>query len=541
MKGKELYGIILSHYNVFKPYIDEQAKTNRGNAIDNKINESKHKLSIIRKEYGNVGIITSYTYEYLESHGYVLFSTFSDSIVYEMQKFITLYKRSSCDFLCHISDIDLLFENFLFDIYNIHAPKASIRSTLFESYIQANNNVLSVDSFRTMLCYKELKTHTIWGVDHLYTSIIWTFDLVEKYKENIDWKRLVELSNLEWDIKKIIKYKNYIPLIINDKDSYCERFDSQKVIKDFSRFTIDDTEYIIDNIENIDINRFLNTAKFTLRPNDISVIKSKIKSIKGYWSSIDKDSYASEQLLYGFTQYLIENKNIQWSSDLLYELREDCNYFNRLPDNLRLNLVPIFEDAFKKYPDLCTILNGPVFIAKMKEGKQQNDAYSTYFTVENINLNLDKWNEILVDGEFLHTHRLSRDTYYYVYAVRTMWNFFSENKELCLTYEICKALSDLTITIGGEYEKEYEEQTYYDEGFHSKNVNALEYFAHHKFKDDGEIEKLFNDEVLFLRMLEYKNKSIIHYCLKSFFDDYSLEKFLKVIQSLGIGDNVSLM
>ena len=170
----------------------------------------------------------------------------------------------------------------------------------------------------------------------------------------------------------------------------------------------------------------------------------------------------------------------------------------------------------------------------MKEGTQNNNAYSIFFTPENILSNFSKWNEIIVDGAFSHTHRLSRDHYFYVYNVKTMWNFFNENKNLCLSYEICKVLSELTITIGGSYEKEYDEQDYYDDGFHSKSINALEYFSNHTFSNDEEIEKLICDEDLLDVMLNYNNETIIEYCLNVFFQNYSVGKFMEVVQHLGI-------
>ena len=545
MKGKDLYGIILSHYDIFKPYIDAKAThmeiCNRIKTASNEDNKTRCQLPILRTEYGNVGIVDIlYPYQQIKSNGYISFSIFSTSVAYELQKYIKLYKQDSCgncsNFLCHISDQHILFEKFLPYIYDIDAPRASIRSDFLESYINANNNVLSVYCYRTLICYRELEKHTIWGLNRLYESIIWTFELVEKYKENIDWKKLVELSNLEWDIEKVKKYHKYIPLIIKDKEYYNERFNAEKVVRNFSKFVISENTFILDNIDNIAITDFLKTAKFTLSPGDISAIRGKLSKIKGYWDRSELGC-TSEILSYDLYISFRKNKNIKWTPALLHELGDECETFQELSREERVKLIPIFEEAFKQYSDLSKMLNCQLFLARLKEGEQKHNAYSIFFTPQSITSNLNKWNEFIIDGAYSHTHRLSRDTYYYVYIVRTMWNYFNENKELNLNYELCKVLSNLSITVGGEYEKEYEHQTYYDDGFHSKNINALEYFAHHKFCNEEEIEKLFSDELLFIRMLEYKNESIIRYCIESFFGDYPLEKFLTVLKNLGIGCN----
>ena len=542
MIEKELYGVILKYYNIFRPYILKRKDKRSGQLkVDSKTTPLYTPPSI-RTEYGCVGIVgITCPYSLLKSYGYISFSILRTSVVYEMTKYFKLYKRDSCsnceDFLCHSSYQDILFKLFSSDIYNIDAPPASINSSLMELYIKANNNVLDVYCFRTMSCYRELEEHSIWGCNRLYTSIFWTFELVEKYKEHINWKKLLELSNLKWDIAALTKYKQFIPLLVEGKEFYCDRFDSKIVVDNFSQFNINDSSYIIDNVENLAIIKFLRTATYNLNPGDITLLYQKMANISGYWS----DEYytfnlskTSDSLQGQFYYAMIKNKHIKWTPELLFELYIECNEFLNLDTDIRLSLIPIFEEAFDQFPDLNKVLDGTLILAKMKEGTQNNNAYSIFFTPENILSNFSKWNEIIVDGAFSHTHRLSRDHYFYVYNVKTMWNFFNENKNLCLSYEICKVLSELTITIGGSYEKEYDEQDYYDDGFHSKSINALEYFSNHTFSNDEEIEKLICDEDLLDVMLNYNNETIIEYCLNVFFQNYSVGKFMEVVQHLGI-------
>lgn len=541
MSDKELYGVILKYYNVFSPYILKR----RDDRIMNSSNRKDPGVftpPILRVEADGIGIISAlYPSSLLKTYGYISFSIFSTPVAYEMQKYVKLYKIDNCctcsGFICHSSNQDILFRKFASDIYNIDAPPASIDSSLIDLYIKANNNVLDVDCFRSMLCYRELKEHTIWGYNRLYTSIFWTFDLVEKYKEQINWKKLIELSNLKWDISTLTKYGHYIPLIVEGKEFYADRFNSKITVDNFSQFIINDSSYIIDNVENIAIVDFLRTATYTLNPGDIMRLYQKMANVSGYLRDEYYKDYlrkASDYLQSNFYFALVNNKNIKWTPDLLFELYQECKKFLNLDKDSRLSLIPIFEEAFDKYPDLNEVLDGTLFLAKMKEGAQKNNAYSIFFTPENILSNLSDWNEVIVDGAFSHTHRLSRDHYFYVYNVKTMWNYFNENEDLCLNYEICKVLSEISITIGGSYEKEYDNQDYYDVGFHSKSLNALEYFSNHKFSNDEEIEKLICDEELMGIMLNYNNETIIEYCLNVFFRDYSVDKFLDVVRHLGL-------
>ena len=534
MKPNDLYGYILIYYKIFEPYIKERKKIEDIQRKQSLSVTRIHPLPTIRKEYGEVGIVSIISSS-IKDKGYIMFSVYTTSVVYEMQKFLKLYKRDVCnncaEFMCHISEQDVLFEKFSSDIYDIQAPNASIKSCFIESYIKANCSVLEHYMLRCLYCYDVLKKNGIWKSDSLYYSIVWTFDYVEKYKNLIDWKRLIELSNLEWDADKLAEYHNYIPSILPDGKFYCDRFASS--LSNFSKVTIDST-YVINNFYSIDIIDCMKTAKITLNKGDISLLYNMLSNIKDYWSSSFPNTLASGQLQSNFYHALARNKNIQWTPELLLEMGAECEKFLKVDNKIRIGLVPLFEETFKKHLDFSKLLNGPLFVARLKEGSQQYDAYSINFTPNKILSNKKKWNKILVDGKFVRTHRLSRDTYYYVYEVKTMWNYFNENKELCIDYDTCKVLSKISIVVGGEYEKEYKDQTYYDEGFYSAEVNGLEYFAAHKFISDKEIDKLFEDEDLFKKLLQYGNKSVIEYCLNLFFKDYTIDKFFKVVEQIGL-------
>ena len=542
MTLQQLYGFILLNLSVFKPFIlEKKAKASDNNIGTNlkKNIEAQLVPKTIRTEYGGVGIVSKVNPSNLLSE-YVKFSIFNSDILSLMQQVMKIFKLDSggdCEnFLCHASDVNSLLKYFSSDIYDVLAPKSTINSIYIESYIKANNNVLSAYTYRSMYCYKELKEHGIWDRNNLYTSVKWTFNDVEKFKGSINWKKLIELSDLKWDYHKLKDYETYIPFATLNSNSYWEHYNKDVVICDFSNVLLEDSSFIFEYFNKIEIISFLETAKYSFKEGDIIKLYNKLHDINECWSQSYPNTPASEQLQCSFFRAIINNANIKWTSELLLELDTECKEFLNLEYNKRTPLIPLFKITFSNQPEFNYKLNGPLFLSIMKEGKQPYDAYSINFTPDKISTYSNDWNNI-IDEKYSGIHRLSRDTYYYRYTVSTMWNYFNNNKNIPLTYDICKVLSTLTIIVGGTYEKEYENQEYYDEGFHSKEVNALEFFASHKIKDNYEIDKIYKDESLLSLLIQYNNTDIIEHCLNLFFCDYSIDSFLNVVNNLNQPNN----
>lgn len=537
IKGKEIYGLILKHYNLFKPYIQKMgSRYDNIQMSNNEKNVIKNDIPILRLEYNGIGIVT-FSYQEAKSKGFVMFSVYEYSILYEMQKYIKLYKRDrSLNFMCHFSNLDILFKNFSDYIYNIDAPYATIKSEFFEDYLKINNNFLTHNIFSSDWFYKQLKKYGIWGFDGLYTSVIWTFSIVEKYKEFIDWKKLIELSNLEWNEDKLNEFYDYVPFSTINEKNYISRYNY--AVRDFSKFIIEDKKFILDNFYKIDIENFLETACYPLDKGDITLYYNMLSGVQGTYMDSSRIperhcQLASEYLKCGYFSSLRNNKNIKWTPELLLELGNNCCEFLRGSVSNHNDYVSLFEETFLLYPELSKLLNGPIFIARLKEGKQEYDSYSINFTPENIRKNIKAWNEVLTD-KFMYTHRYSSDTSFYVYYVKTKWNYFNENHQLYLTYDLCKLLEELIITIGGEYLKEYSNQTVIDEGFYTKEINALEYFSAHNFFSETEMQNVCEDLYLLEKLIGYGNEYIIKYIVENFFKDYSIKSFLEVVNQIGL-------
>lgn len=226
---------------------------------------------------------------------------------------------------------------------------------------------------------------------------------------------------------------------------------------------------------------------------------------------------------------LCSNKRFVWTPELLkvaFDFHENLENFHVG----KPHMLPIYIRAFKLYPELSKNIDVPLCLCKIKEGRNTHYAYSIYFKTENIIQNWDKWNKI-ISNKFVRQHRLSRDTWFSVYQAKTMWNYFNENEHIVLTYDICKILNTKPIIIGGEYEKEYENQDFLDAGFITKEINALEYFAAHPISSEEDLKKIYENSELFQKLILNKNQSLIDYTLKLFFSNYSPIDFFNSLEA----------
>ena len=110
-----------------------------------------------------------------------------------------------------------------------------------------------------------------------------------------------------------------------------------------------------------------------------------------------------------------------------------------------------------------------------------------------------------------------------------MWNYYEENPNVTLTYEICEYLADKNIWIGGEYEKEYDDQDYLDAGFYTKEINALSYFAHKPLKGKEELKKIYSNPILFEKLLVGGNSDLIDDILDIMIKEYGIDKLVTYV------------
>ena len=502
------------------------------------------KKDYLRIEDG-VKIVSQLSSQIIDSNNFI-FDVTTKNVITEMIKLdIPLYRIDSCnswsDYFCDISYIQIVLKNFSSEIFEIHAPNHSIPISLLEYYLKTvethielikRKAVLSGGMVYFILEEIGIKEYGAFAYNGIYKAIIWDFDSVEKFKDKLCWKHLIEDSNLKWDEYKLNKYFSFIPFN-KEGNSYGEVFDDKFTISDFSNIKILSNHFILQNYRNINMMKFLETGRFKWNGDDLLNFYNLIASIDLGWGSW-RDTTAGEQISWLLWYHLGKNKRFDWTPDLLkssFDINGNFNDFLSMDEDRRLDMVSIFLHTFERYPKFKEELDSKLFVSKLVEGKNLPfDSYSMYFTTENIIQNWDNWNEILTN-KFVHSHRLSRDTWFYVYQVKTMWNYFNENEYVSLTYNICNILKNRKIIIGGEYEKEYENQEYLDSGFVTKEVDALDFFGTHTILSD-DIEKIMSDNDLVVKLLSNENQSLINYMLKRFFSDYPPEDFFKTLELL---------
>ncbi len=448
-------------------------------------------------------------------------------------------------FFCHISFAQKLLSEYCTEIFDLILPPYSVSSSFLPYYIQMIEKHLSFGSSVNIkgvgyssgfsiycLNKKEgLKNFGAFAYRFMYEHLHWDFTSVELYKDRINWKGLIEYSDLKWTEADIRHYYNYIPFNLGG-ENYKDMFNVNLTICDFSNICALSNDFLIENIAEINIEAYLKTAELHWNRQDFitfykifeGIDKKHNISIRGV-SSIDT-----------FYECLECNKKFQWTSQLIaayWEISNDLSKFLKSKECYRKTLVPAFKEFFLLYQNVIELLDCKSFLCKLIEGNRDFNTYSLNFTIKNLYALKKEWDKIIYH-RYDHSHRLSSDTTLLVYSVRTMWNYFNWNNNVELSYELCKTLENMNIVIGGEYEKEYDSQDYIDFGFITKEVNALEFFAKHSIIE-CDIPKILNDSNLTLKLLKFGNESISKGLFKRLFsDNYAPSEFFALLDNLKI-------
>ena len=549
MNGKELYDLILSNIDIFKESLIEIKKSSQQGSDEKSSMQSTNIVKDYLKIENGVKYVSQLCSEKnIISRNNFIFDVVSlDVISHLLKNNIPVYKinaASNCsDYFCKLEYLNYVLENLATEVYAIEAPKHSIPSSLlcqFVKSIEVNikhfdiGGAYNISSF--LYEHKGIDEYGAFASINLYKLLQWNFEIVEQYKDKLNWKLLIEYSDLIWDENKLNRYFSYIPFSVNGKDYY-KRFRTRYTISDFSNFKISSKQFIVDHYQDIDIQFFLETAQLKLSGEELKSVCQLITSMSEIWIFCDYDpnscAPAGSQIFP--IHCLTLNSNFIWTEELLLVVFDVIGNFDDFlsisDERRRISLLPLFQDFFIKHPSVSQKIDTKLFSCKLIEGKNLPfDSYSMYFTVDNILQKWEKWNEILTN-KFDYTHRLSRDRSFEVYKVRTMWNYFNENMEVSLSYDICNVLNGKKIVIGGEYEKENAYQRDIDSGFITKEIDALDFFAHHPIQEES-MEKIMSNKKFLKLFLLKKNKTLIEYILQQFFSDYSPSDFFSAIEKV---------
>lgn len=479
--------------------------------------------------------------------------------------------ESTCKYFCPPSALSELLTNYSKSIDSIRLPKGYVVSgeqvqyyieilqrqiATIKEYKEKGYHISNLEGKYQMYSYKD---YGVWpyqswyefiekcdflAYTRIYSEIEWDFNLVEEYKDKILWLNLMEDSNLRWTESDMLSFDSYIPHNeLRSSKVYCNNSipaTGYGCVEQLSN------KYIESHKDVLNWEVFVETAAFHWNEEDLVhyymyVNCKKNTSVEGDWEnyrSLDsfrdpQDSKSWNIDNHVFAMYeLSRNPRFEWTPELLktmiilYPATLDYCIEDRRFSDLLFRI--------RNYKDLVDENNeDPDFWRKLHDGgKKNHNAYSEYFTIENIQTHKEEWNKQLED-KFLTVHR-TPDTNYHYHAVFTMWDYFSGNEAVQLTYELSKYLQTINVTFGGMYILEDGINVGEDHRF--QKYNGLDAFSGHQISNAEEIEKICNDAELLDMFINRKmgkpNIYVVDYLINSFFNNFALEDYLSIVNQM---------
>lgn len=372
--------------------------------------------------------------------------------------------------------------------------------------------------------------HGIFANKHIYQYLEWDFDMVEKYKDLIMWKELINESNLIWSDEMLAKYEKYIPFCNPDADTYRGRY---KVELDYTKFGFLGNHFLDTHKDVLDWMKVFGECKFEWTAEELTYFSEYALGIDLPYSDSFRSTTASSQIKYSQSR-LISNKHFKWNpcSLLAFLLSNDYNWkvlideyrpelfgtFLSIP-NIKEIAIPYVKDI-KNFWEIVTNPHSYPY-----------DELTPEFTIDNIQENIERWSEV-IENKFL-TMRRTPDTNYHYYLVITQWDIYRNRKNIPLTYSLAKYLSKIDIKLGGTYMES--DGGYMEEDHRFPVYNGLEAFSLHHIDTKQDIESILEDESIANILFDYNhsvNMDLLYYTIGKFFKDYPLKGYLNVINQL---------
>lgn len=371
--------------------------------------------------------------------------------------------------------------------------------------------------------------HGIFANKHIYQNLEWDFDMVEKYKDLIMWKELINESNLIWSDEMLTKYEKYIPFCNPDADTYCGRF---KVELDYTKFGFLGNHFLDTHKDVLDWMKVFEECKFEWTAEELTYFSEYALAIDLPYSDTFRSTAASS-IEYSRSR-LISNKHFKWNPcNLLAFLLSNDYHWKVLIDEYRPELFGIFLSI----PNIKEIANPYVKDIKnfweivTNPHSYPYDELTPEFTIDNIQKNIERWSEV-VEDKCLRIQR-TPDTNYHYYLAITQWDIYIDRKNIPLTYPLAKYLSKIDIKLGGTYMES--DGGYMEEDHRFPVYNGLEAFSSHHIDTKQDIENILEDENIANILFDCNhsiNMDLLYYAIGIFFKDYPLKEYLNVINQL---------
>lgn len=490
-------------------------------------NDLKFHLEVAREEDGLI-IFRNRSESLFETGLFFQVQFVSSSAIHSLlSKGLSVYCRDEYNppYFCKLSDIRQVLSNFSKEISFIELPlnftlSSDLTDCYFDIYSALVKSLLEryEKGYRIHNIYR-IKKYGIFGFNNIYTSIEWNFDLVEKYKDELDWKSLIEKSNLKWDESKVLHYLEFIPFCNIAANTYCSKFDRETTIGNYSNIYVS-KGFIKKHSNLFEWNSLLKTGNLDWEEDDYMYFYQISQKETLPWSDSFPDTPAKSQLFYRIST----NNSFAWTIRMVRSFAEKApRFLDEIQD------LPIFERSCL----IEKILEDKGLVDLLKE-KQEFDIIAEgicnpILSVDNIEKNKEEWSKAI--GTELDYIQRTSDTNYHYTKVITTWDNIAKNPYVYLTYELCKYLKDKTIIIGGIVETIDSEWCSPDK-YIFEPIHALSLFSNKKIVNEQNLEMIFEDKDLLIYMIECGNICVIDHFIDNFFADYSISNYLEIINPI---------
>lgn len=383
---------------------------------------------------------------------------------------------------------------------------------------------------------KNIKKHGIFAYKPIYKEIEWNFNLVEQYKDVVVWKQLMDDSNLIWNEEMLLKYDKYIPYCTENHNTFCDKFDESKIVTKYNKLGKLSNAFLENHKDVLDWRKVVECCDFSWDADELSYFCTYAFSNDMPYSTSFMDVTASSQIFYD-RFLLADNPYFKWDINklLAYLNLDDCMWDNIIEHRNLYKLFLAIPNVKELAQPYITRKNFWETICYNRHFPY--DELSKDFTLDNIRKNFKEWSTH-IRRKFITTKR-TPDTNYSFYRVMTKWDYFADNDNVPLTYEIARYLKDVRITIGGSIVET--DTGFIEEDETNKEINGLFLFSSHHIDSITDIEKIINDEDLIEAFFAHNclvNEDITKYLVDVFFDKVSIEDYLSLVNNMKDWDNI---
>lgn len=385
-------------------------------------------------------------------------------------------------------------------------PEHRIKSDLFSEFLTTIQNGIDCKCYKSKY-YDGDDKYGVFSWAAVYRYVEWDFEMVEKYKDQIDWVTFLKNNtNLTWNEQHYERFHRYLLKYIT-WDYVCppEKFVS---IIPFS--------FLWKYKEQINFEKVLGNSNLSLSISEMQLLFDYLKNrelpVEPHRDKINRGTYKTK-----FYSLVLNNSNYIWTEDQLrFCSRQDY-------DNSRWPAAQKYTTAYNTKQIIDNLLNTKNNFATIQQRNIAYDFYEQYsesqlpiLTPEMILTHCNEWNKqvkLQFTGYSYHSDG-QEENYHEV----TGWELLY--KSYVLTYETCKTLKDLTMRVGSSYF----DDTYYNDDYF---VNALLYCSQNEIKNQDELTKIISDSEVLEYFFVTQNWLVVDYAIEIFFTHYSYEDFKK--------------